>query len=956
MAKRRQAIKAILSENNISRQEFRKQGPNAGNLKKSINDVDSFKKESENITKKLTDVKNNPNSSQDDYIKANKEAEDLVAKGNQTLDKAEENYSQVKKYAESRGSDRRKSRKEYISEYKNKLDSQNKIAGDGSTAAEIVSKTDKPLDEAEFNQRVLDRKQKEMEENVTTIDSGTGQVTKTTTPESVAPALGSVLNSAIQSNTAPQVTSDAVLKAGINNAETAGQVLEATKVAEEAKKEAEKTQAQLDAQAVNTANTLEEEEPPLGGNSVTIDAGNGKVTTTGNGKYVESGLQPEVQQTTTETVPIAPVTANVMGNINANPSRPEYTAITNKKDLANDLVNQYSTLSSQIPSAVVEKLGVQDYYPEIGRDIAVGTFTGSRIGSQTIYSGAGGLLPMGLYDARKRALNESAKAKQAEIDKILSIPDTTPQLKESFSQYAYNTLYNDLARNNFNPASFFRDKEAMQNKYRMESVAKNLTYATERAKSMLESSVGKDGKPGTYIPEDLKKQMRNFLSGAVDNAEDYYSGKKDISNFTNQMKTYSNGTVWIDSRRDEWVKNPTEAPISLKTGKELTDANIAEINGAVKAIEEGSSDSDSYMTLLKKYYDINPAVIDRWADNEGYPKDDPARENLKDYMRYQIPAASFVSTVKTMANQNVARARLSLDRDKFNYQKQQDKESYFGTINANINDAVNKQTGKTFNQEIAELKNKGLKGQALNDAIGSVWKQYSYGDVKLIKKGNGSEFYASTIPASDFLSRTVTSKDIYINGKPQRTIKTAVVFKKDGKWQKEIKELTPSQIGQYGKKKGVALYSVDEGDVSTKMTSEQIENYGKSESTIFTKVVSQQIAKGYYDDQNRFHFLNDQNIDSFNSSNRQATLVRDVEQPYSRTPHTEGAGLQVNYVEQMLPGQMMGEWTRIDNSAGQQNKDQQSGYKINQAAEAQGNPDTSSGSGESGGVNISTSE
>jgi len=845
-------------------------------------------------------------------------------------------------------------------------------------------KVDKPFDEAEFNQRVLDRKKKEMEENVTTIDAGTGEVTKTgaaeyvepkktgealsnavqqqpqpqpVNPEPVAPAPGAALNSAIQSNTAAEKTENAVLKAGIDNAETAGELLEAPKVAEEAKKEAEKMQTQLDVETVNTVNALdEEEEPPLGGNSVTIDAGTGQVTTTGNGKYVEPSSQPIVQQTTTETVPIAPVTANVMGNINANQTRPEYSAITNKEQVQKDITQQYKDIDASIPQAVVEKLSVQDYYPEVGRDIAVGTFTGSRIGSQTIYSGAGGLLPMGLYDERKRSLVKAAKEKQAEIDKILSIPDTTPQLKESFSKYAYSTLYDDLARNNFNPASFFRDKEAMQNKYRMESVAKNLTYATERAKSMLDSSIGKDGKPGTYIPEDLKKEMRDFLSGAVDNAEDYYSGKKNISDFTNKMKTYSNGTVWIDERRDEWVKNPTEAPISLKTGKQLTDANIAEINGAIAAIDDKSPDSDSYISVLKKYYDIDPAVVDRWADNEGYAKDDPARENLKDYMRYQIPAASFVSTVKTMANQNVARARLALDRDKFNYQKQQDKESYFGTINANINDAVNKQTGKTFNQEIAELKNKGLKGKALNDAIGSVWKQYSYGDVKLIKGKNGTEFYSSTIPASDFLSRTVTSKDIYINGKPQRTIKTAVVFKKDGKWQKEIKELTPSQIGQYGKKKGVALYSVDEGNVSTKMTSEQVENYGKSESTIFTKVVSQQMAKGYYDDQNRFHFLNDQNIDAFNRSNRQATLVRDIEQPYSRSPQTEGAGLQVNYVEQMLPGQMMGEWTRIDNSAGQQNKDQQSGYKINQAAEAQGNPDTSSGSGESGGVNISASE
>ena len=146
---------------------------------------------------------------------------------------------------------------------------------------------------------------------------------------------------------------------------------------------------------------------------------------------------------------------------------------------------------------------------------------------------------------------------------------------------------------------------------------------------------------------------------------------------------------------------------------------------------------------------------------------------------------------------------------------------------------------------------------------------------------------------------------------------------------------------------------MDEGNTPTKMSPEQVEKYGKSESTVFTKVVSHQIAKGYYDNNNVFHFLNDKNIGAYTSSNRKSTLVRDIEQPYSRSPHTDANQLQVNYVEEMLPGQMYGEWTRIDNQAGQQNKDQQSGYKINQAAEAQGNPDTSFGSGESSGMSVS---
>jgi hypothetical protein len=48
------------------------------------------------------------------------------------------------------------------------------------------------------------------------------------------------------------------------------------------------------------------------------------------------------------------------------------------------------------------------------------------------------------------------------------------------------------------------------------------------------------------------------------------------------------------------------------------------------------------------------------------------------------------------------------------------------------------------------------------------------------------------------LSKTITSKDIYLNGKPQRTIKVAVHSKgEDGKWKNNVQYMTPSQIGQY---------------------------------------------------------------------------------------------------------------------------------------------------------------
>ncbi len=59
----------------------------------------------------------------------------------------------------------------------------------------------------------------------------------------------------------------------------------------------------------------------------------------------------------------------------------------------NILARAAAAARKKAPQLAIEKLGVQDYYPEIGRDIAVGTFSGSRIGSQTIYSGAGDVQP-----------------------------------------------------------------------------------------------------------------------------------------------------------------------------------------------------------------------------------------------------------------------------------------------------------------------------------------------------------------------------------------------------------------------------------------------------------------------------------------------------------------------------------------------------------------------------------
>ncbi len=77
-----------------------------------------------------------------------------------------------------------------------------------------------------------------------------------------------------------------------------------------------------------------------------------------------------------------------------------------------------------------------DYYPQVGRSVAVGNFSGEVIGSQTIYSGAGVVAPFGLYDARKRALAAAAKAGIANSQgDMVKLPQVKDQYIKRYKDY-----------------------------------------------------------------------------------------------------------------------------------------------------------------------------------------------------------------------------------------------------------------------------------------------------------------------------------------------------------------------------------------------------------------------------------------------------------------------------------------------------------------------------------------
>lgn len=420
-------------------------------------------------------------------------------------------------------------------------------------------------------------------------------------------------------------------------------------------------------------------------------------------------------------------TSSTLTNIGEQQGKPSFATTGTKQDVNKGMEEQYKREAESIPAGVIEKLGVQDYYPQIGRDVAVGTFTGSRIGSQTIYSGAGVLLPQGLYDARKRALASAAQEKQKKIEEYLKIGDTLPQFNQRYKDYAYNTLVNYAEKHNYDPNALFKDRDFMNEKYRLETLGKEIEYVGGIADDVFEKYQSKDGKPGSFVPDDVMKAAIDFRSGVAD-MDAVLSGKSSVLDTGKKLKTYTNGTTWADGRLNEWKSKPTELPINLKNQEKMTIEDLNKIQDEIKRVRI-SGDHDSYVTAISKHYKLDPQVIDSWIAMNMPGASDKDKEfvseNLNKYILSQMPDDSIETKIESLNNKNIDWARLKENQRQFNLEyarKREEGKTHWQVRKEEMN-FVDKETGKPMSLIIEDLKNKGIKGDQLNKQILNVAKR-----------------------------------------------------------------------------------------------------------------------------------------------------------------------------------------------------------------------------------------
>lgn len=526
----------------------------------------------------------------------------------------------------------------------------------------------------------------------------------------VSPTQGQSLVTAVQQNPVAQVTQNAVLETGVKDASSPSQLQQAVQISSEAKKEAEKIEGNVDEELSNIAKVTS---APYGSFDEE-DAESMETAQAGNTVPTEGTPTINVQEQATKLPGDGSAVSSVVST-KGEVIKPSYEQMGSTQDVQQGVVDMYSKINQGIPKAVVEKLGVQDYYPNVGKDIAVGTFSGSRIGSQTIYSGAGALLPMGLYDARKRALSEAAKEKKKQLDKFFDVIETAPQYSKAVNESWNSWLNENLAKYNFDADKFLSDPNMRKEYAKRLSNAKDITYWATWADGYLKDSENEKN----YGTAEGVKIAGQIKMAVIDHMDEIASGKKSLKDFIDidKAKLYQNIIPQMDivAKKALNASNLGEMPINMKTGVAGMDPEdfAQERDEFMVKLKSGSLGNDEYLSGFKKFFTGDyERIVDGLIESGKFSEEQ--RDAAIDYFAGQMQEQVKLKH-EFIKNDTLEYAKLAENRRQFNaeFERKKEEGKTPWTVANELMNRTNQSTGKNMQQELLDARKKGYTGDKL---------------------------------------------------------------------------------------------------------------------------------------------------------------------------------------------------------------------------------------------------
>ena len=336
---------------------------------------------------------------------------------------------------------------------------------------------------------------------------------------------------------------------------------------------------------------------------------------------------------------------------------------TVERDLTADQITQMAKKSSGL---AIEKLGLSDYYPQANRSVGVGTFTGSRIGSQTIYSGAGVLAPMGILDARKRALQKQTSDKIASLDGIKnSLGSAAAQFSDQFNNEGMKMINGFMKKHNFDPLKIMNDTEFRQKLKKYNDFARDSKDITEEVMKSYELSKPNDkGEVAAHYSPGQLKEMEDFLTNA--NSPDFMQKVLDGKiNITDIRKSIVGKADLIEHFDKKWASmvsegNRNETVYDFRIADGLNEEQFKEAVDIIQEVKTNKRGTqDLFRSAKMKYFtwaneESIRTMVTNAAKNLNIPMNSKYNkdyvQNTIDYLMAKIPDKSFIQNFQKIGN------------------------------------------------------------------------------------------------------------------------------------------------------------------------------------------------------------------------------------------------------------------------------------------------------------------
>jgi hypothetical protein len=277
------------------------------------------------------------------------------------------------------------------------------------------------------------------------------------------------------------------------------------------------------------------------------------------------------------------------------------------------------------------------------------------------------------------------------MDQIKEIPDIAKQFKTEYSQEYMDFLSPWLNAYKDKPEALLSNTDFLRDMNHYKSVAENFIKVDsdlrEFEKLVQPGDKGAEkGGYGAYATDGMLEILHKFKAGFLPGkTTDWLTGKKNISKLTETVQAIPNGYKFVgDQIKTLLDKGQIERVIKPKEGKEVDWTKAKdEIDGIAQQVKDGSTDYESYLTVVKKYYDIDTrSLAEQFVKgNSLNALTDKEKEeyinSLKLFADAQIPAESFMAKIDRQTNDNSENWRKQLDlqnsREQRNFEAEQNR-------------------------------------------------------------------------------------------------------------------------------------------------------------------------------------------------------------------------------------------------------------------------------------------